>query len=139
MVSVATAPASVGPLLCYHLGEIDYFTRRNCSPAAIGTSALTASSSVSKQRTRAVIPKMKITQGQRIAIGTPRDRGSQRERRTASITVTTLAAAKIPRNKRSPCANASPHPKAASAAKASSSRKLGSGLAIQFVGPPLRR
>ena|SRR5262249_9323650 len=53
-------------------------------------------------------------------------RQSHRERRIASIIVTALAAPKIPRNKRSPRANARPHPKAASAASASSSRKLGS-------------
>jgi hypothetical protein len=51
---------------------------------------------------------------------------SHRERRIASIIVTALAAPKILRNKRSPRANARPHPKAASAASASSSRKLGS-------------
>jgi len=50
---------------------------------------------------------------------------SHRERRIASIIVTALAAPKIPRNKRSPRANARPHPKAASAASASSSRRLG--------------
>src|SRR6516164_8041063 len=44
----------------------------------------------------------------------------------ASIIVTTLAAQKTTANKKSPCANARPHPKAASAASASSSRKLGS-------------
>jgi hypothetical protein len=54
------------------------------------------------------------------------DLSSQRERRTASIIATALAAAKIARNKRSPRANARPHPKTASAASATSSRKLGS-------------
>jgi len=49
-----------------------------------------------------------------------------RERRIASIIATTLAAQKTTANKKSPCANARPHPKAASAASASGSRKLGS-------------
>jgi len=47
-------------------------------------------------------------------------------RRIASIIINELAAAKIAANKKSPCANARPQPKADSAASASSSRRAGS-------------
>jgi hypothetical protein len=47
---------------------------------------------------------------------------SHRERRIASIIITALAAAKIPTNKKCPSANASPQPKAASIASATSSQ-----------------
>src|SRR5262245_19340271 len=51
---------------------------------------------------------------------------SQRERRTASIIVTTLATAKIAANNKLPCENAKPQPPAAIRESPTSSRRPGS-------------
>jgi hypothetical protein len=65
-----------------------------------------------------------------------------RERRIASIVTTTLAAPKIAANKKSPNTTARPHPKAASPASTSSSRKgwfllTRSVHALPLLGPAL--